>query len=304
MEKKFSNNLLYNIRKFANNNLYSKNYYVKTNLTFQTLFKNLNNYKNKKISSINRNNNIIKRIINKNLKKYNITSIKFYKKIVNGLIFDGKSHLISLFKDYLFLYDEIECLKRYYYKNEVKKKIKLFIKYYLNSYYKILYYNIYFRLGDCQNVIKNYYKLKAKLQKELRNSKNNNIQQTNINCNYKNEEKIINTHLKFNSNSLILSKITPDEMIINYDDFQIKEDKLKNKYLNNKNLSLKNNKEKKYKLRNIINLNLSYDETINSLIKNLSKKNVDKLKDKKITNQNNINYIKRNNIQDFQLLKF
>ena len=308
MEKKFSNNLLNNIKKLSNNICYNK-YSVKNNLTFQILFKNLNNYKiNKKNFSVKKNyNKTIKKIINKNLKKYNITPIKFNKKIVNGLIFDGKSHLISLFKDYLFWYDEIECLKRFYYKNEVKSKIKTFINYYLNSYYKILFYNIYLRLGDCQNVLKNYYKLKTKLQNEIRNSQNNNNQKININDNNKIEEKIINTHLRFNSNSLILSKITPEEMIINYDDFQQKDENLNIDYLDNKNLSTKKNKEKKYKLRNIIKLNLSYDETIKSLIQNLSKKKINKTKTKKILNQNNINYIKRNNnnnLKDFQLFKF
>ena len=57
MEKKFSNNLLNNIKKLSNNNYYNK-FSLKNNLTFQILFKNLNNYKtNKKNFSIKKNYN-------------------------------------------------------------------------------------------------------------------------------------------------------------------------------------------------------------------------------------------------------
>ena len=66
MEKKFSNNLLNNIKKLSNNNYYNK-FSLKNNLTFQILFKNLNNYKtNKKNFSIKKNyNKTIKKIIYK-----------------------------------------------------------------------------------------------------------------------------------------------------------------------------------------------------------------------------------------------
>ena len=77
-------------------------------------------YYNTKKNNLTAENDYISysKIIKLNLKKHNITPQKFEKKIINGLIFDGKSHVISLFKDLLFWNDDVECFKRVYKKKE------------------------------------------------------------------------------------------------------------------------------------------------------------------------------------------
>ena len=132
-----------------------------------------------KIINIKRKENsykilIIKKIMNNNLKKHNST-ISFYNKgKITSLIFDGKFHYVSLFKDYLFWDDEVECLKQYYNKKESIIMLKKFINYYNTIYNSLNIYCIFFHLGDCNNALFNYYSQKIRLQKSIFENFNNN----------------------------------------------------------------------------------------------------------------------------------
>ena len=215
-------------------------------------------------------------IIIKNLKKYN-SSISYYnKEKIASLIFDGKFHYVSIFKDYLFWDDEVECLKKYYKINESTVKINQFINYYCTIYNSLNIYCIYFHLGDCKEVILKYYRKKIKLQQSIIENKNKIINDKNKIKKNKNKkiEKIIETHTKLISQSLNLSKVTPDELIL---------DKKNNKDISKINtIQTTRTNSKIFKSRNDGDLLLikkenkikefSHDETIKFLIKNLTHK--------------------------------
>ena len=101
----------------------------------------LDKFINKKYS---KNNQII---IN-NLKKHNSSISNYNKEKITSLIFDGKFHYVSIFKDYLFWDDEVECLKKYYKKEEIIPIMNKFINYYCTVYNSLNIYCIYFHLGE------------------------------------------------------------------------------------------------------------------------------------------------------------
>ena len=53
-------------------------------------------------------------VINDNLLKYNISSKKFNDDIIDDIIFNGKKHIVSVFKDYLILDDSCDFISKYY----------------------------------------------------------------------------------------------------------------------------------------------------------------------------------------------
>ena len=53
-------------------------------------------------------------VINYNLLKYNISSKKFNDDIIDDIIFNGKKHIVSVFKDYLILDDSCDFISKYY----------------------------------------------------------------------------------------------------------------------------------------------------------------------------------------------
>ena len=225
----------------------------------------------KYINKYSKNNQII---IN-NLKKHNSSITYYNKEKITSLIFDGKFHYVSIFKDYLFWDDNVECLKKYYKKNESILLINQFINYYSTIYNSLNIYCIYFNLGDCKDVILEYYRKKIKLQQSIIKSVNKNMKKDkNTIERNKNKiiEKLIETHTKLSSQSLNLSKFTPDELIldkINIEDISkintIQTTTTNSKIFKSRNegdllLIKKENKSKEF----------SYDETIKLLIKNLT----------------------------------
>ena len=255
-------------------------------------------YNNKKNNLTAENDYISKsKIIKKNLKKHNITPKKFEKKIINGLIFDGKSHVISLFKDLLFWNDDVECFKRIYKKKESIYKIKKFEEFYRLNYNSLKIFPIFFHLGDCSKVLFKYYQIKYKLQKEIiKEKKRRKNKILNFLLDKKKEKfsKIINiqsqSHCKVTSLSLNLSKENLND-INKYNDIYSmkKENNLSNKKITTRNLE-KNN------------LSFSYDDdTVKSILKNLTK-NFSQTNNNNnnilINNINNLN--NRNNNQHYK----
>ncbi len=263
-----------------------------------------NFFKNKKNLTVDNDYISKSRIIKKNLKKYNTTPIKFEKKIINGLIFDGKSHLISIFKDLLFWNDDVECFKRLYNKKECVNKIKKFEEFYRVNYNSLKIFPIFFHLGECNKVFFKYYQLKYKLQKEIIKEKKRKKNKLLDYINDKKKEKyslIIKiqsqSHNKLTSLSLNLSKenlndIHKNENVNDIDNeaYNIIDDNLSSKNLIFNNQTRNDNKN---------NLSFSFDnDTVKSILKNLTKtifpkENSNTIINNNINNQyhNNYNYL-------------
>jgi len=64
------------------------------------------------------------------IKKYIHMSLNYNKYITNNIIFNEKTHLVSIFKEYLIIDDEAEFLKRYYKKDEILTRLPKFFEFY------------------------------------------------------------------------------------------------------------------------------------------------------------------------------
>lgn len=67
------------------------------------------------------------------IKQHNFTKEQYLLQMVNDLLFNEKSHLVSKFKDHLIYNDSSEFLKRYYKKKETKRKLYRILDYYERS---------------------------------------------------------------------------------------------------------------------------------------------------------------------------
>ena len=61
---------------------------------------------------------------------------RYNKIIMDNIIFNEKSHIVSIFKDFLIIYDNNDFLKRYYTKSEIDIRLPRYFEYY-ESYSKI-----------------------------------------------------------------------------------------------------------------------------------------------------------------------
>lgn len=60
-----------------------------------------------------------------------LTGMDYYNiKVVNDIIYNDDTHLVSLFKDYLILDDISEFLKRYYWKDESSPRLSKIYSFY------------------------------------------------------------------------------------------------------------------------------------------------------------------------------
>ena len=263
-----------------------------------------NNY-NKKIpikkisnSRIKKQLNIIKtkqflkekKILNNNLLKYNTIPTKFNNYIIQGLIFDGKSREISTFKDLLFWNDEIECLKQFYSILESKMLMRKYIDFY-NSFYNFLnIYPIYFRIGDCKEVMIGNYRRKKRYQNQIKKMRNNKQikykeKEENISLIIKNSsnEKINKNNEEYKHEKIISQSFTfsPDELLLNVNQ--------------NENMKNGNNKKSLVNTRNLYekyNIFANSFDTIKSIVRNLSNKEIKKKK-----NENKLFKLKIKNVE-------
>ena len=123
--------------------------------------------------------NIEKKIINSNLQKYNIYKSQYDTMKINSIIFNKKTHYLSLFKDYIIWNDITELLQIYYH-NHI---IKIYFKKYFKP--KELFYTICYIHKKLNNIMllnkktnQNFIKLKKdekenQLKKEFSNILNN-----------------------------------------------------------------------------------------------------------------------------------
>ena len=109
------------------------------NIKSQFLQIKIDNYENKD-KTIKKNNlstqDIIKKIFKKFNKKYNTMPKKYNLIIIDNIIFNDKSHIVSVFKDLLINHDFNDFLKRFYTREESDIRLPKYFEYY-NLYSKI-----------------------------------------------------------------------------------------------------------------------------------------------------------------------
>ena len=145
------------------------------------LFSKNSNKKNQKNTNVPQSRNLQKRKITqyqyyafkKIIKKY--INPKYYTvNIINNIIYNEKSHIVAIFKDYLILDDTSEFLKRYYKVYESIIRLPKFYEYY-NTYSKI--YPNYTSLHEGKYIYKNILKKQRMIdiqeQMVIKNKQNN-----------------------------------------------------------------------------------------------------------------------------------
>ncbi len=79
---------------------------------------------------------LITKIFKKFNRKYNTMPKRYNQTIIDNIIFNEKSHIVSIFKDLLINYDFNDFLKRFYKKSESAVRLPKYFEYY-NLYSKI-----------------------------------------------------------------------------------------------------------------------------------------------------------------------
>lgn len=108
------------------------------------------------------------------LSKYTSIFSSYNTNIINNIIYNEKSHIVALFKDYLILDDTSEFLKRYYTHSESDVRLPKFYEYY-ETYSKI--YPNYTSLEEGKYIYRNIQKkqrmidLQEKMEMEEKNNK-------------------------------------------------------------------------------------------------------------------------------------
>ena len=132
--------------------------------------------------------------------KYKTDEQIFDANIIDNIIFNDRTHLVTQFKDYLIAFEDFDFLKRYYTKEELKIKLKKIVNYYKKHILlfpnysvfpesKIIYKNINFKQKILDNIDYNN-KKRSKLS--------DNENKTNMMKNLNSKESTDN--LVFNSN--------------------------------------------------------------------------------------------------------
>lgn len=73
------------------------------------------------------------RLAGKRRKKYNATQNTWNVRVIDDIIYNEKSHIVSVFKDFLIYDDNSEFLKRYYFHYESVPRLPKIIDYYIHS---------------------------------------------------------------------------------------------------------------------------------------------------------------------------
>ena len=126
-------------------------------------------------------------------KKYNVMPKRYNMTIIDNIIFNEKSHIVSIFKDLLINYDYNDFLKRFYTKKESAVRLPKYFEYY-NLYSKIFpnytsipegkyfYINIQKkqRMIDLQENLENEKSKEKKLKKVKKKEKDVNVFNTSV----------------------------------------------------------------------------------------------------------------------------
>ena len=277
MKEKISKSFNSNSTKCSNNNNYNKS---NRKLSINTLLF-MNNKEKNFFPSNNKNNNQItslkqiERIVNLKFKKLYLIDNNFYNtKIINEIIFNESTHIVSLFKEILINDDNSEFFQNYYNIENSKKILPKIYEYYIAC--SVIFPNyvilpeskyIYKNIQRKQRVIDNQQELEDKMEREKRNIYNN-----NNNFRYFDEEPDDTVFTTEAFDSILNQTNTSEAKRI----FGIKDSYYKrNNSSIDKIIKLIEDGEKKKSKKKIINMNL--------------KKNI-KIKKKNISNNKNNNY--------------
>ena len=127
----------------------------------------MNNYKYKKIIIyLMKKNDYEKLIFTKLYTKYKIDNTIYSSNVIENILFNDKSHLVSKFKDYLIMDDIFEYFQRYYNSKESFLVLQKILNYYSK---KNMQYPNYSRLREADIILKNI-NSKRQMIKNLENS--------------------------------------------------------------------------------------------------------------------------------------
>ena len=102
-------------------------------------------------------------------KKYNCTKAKYDSYIINNILRNENCHIVTLFKDILLNYSNLEFFTKFYKINKIKRllrEIYIFYKNYFSFYCKPIFNQISFNI-----LLRNYFENKAKYFLNIENSK-------------------------------------------------------------------------------------------------------------------------------------
>ena len=263
------------------------------------IFNNLSNFKKSKLST----HSLIAKIFKKFNRKYNIMPKRYNSTIIDNIIFNEKSHIVSRFKDLLISYDFSDFLKRFYTKNESAVRLPKYFEYY-NLYSKIFpnytsipegkyfYINIQKkqRMIDLQENMENE---KSKEKKQKKNNKkeiilnvfNTSVINSILNRTNKEEMEIlfdVNFENTMEEEDKFVDQI--NNLVNNINSYEVKED-----YYIDYNYESKDKKNNKKEIISpLMNININYI--------NFNKFNDVKTNSVSFNNQNNKNNILFNKI--------
>ena len=264
------------------------------------IFNNIANFKKSKLST----QSLILKIFRKFNRKYNIMPKRYNSTVIDNIIFNEKSHIVSKFKDLLISYDFNDFLKRYYTKKESAVRLPKYFEYY-NLYSKIcpnytsipegkyFYINIQKkqRMIDLQENMENEKSKERKLKKANKkeivlNVFNTSVINSILNRTNKEEMEMlfdVNLDNTMEEEDKFANKI--NKLINNINSYEIKED-----YYIDYNYESKNDKKnnKKEIISPLMNININYI--------NFNKFNDVKTNSVSFNNQNNKNNILFNKI--------
>ena len=235
-----------------------------------SIFNNIANFKKSKLST----EALILKIFRKFNRKYNIMPKRYNSTVIDNIVFNEKSHIVSQFKDLLISYDFNDFLKRFYTKKESAVRLPKYFEYY-NLYSKIFpnytsipegkyfYINIQKkqRMIDLQENMENEKSKERKLKKTNKKEIELNVFNTSVInsiLNRTNKEEMemlfdVNLDNTMEEEDKFANKI--NKLINNINSYEIKED-----YYIDYNYESKNDKKnnKKEIISPLMNININY----------------------------------------------
>ena len=249
-------------------------------------------------------NDFEKLIFSKLYSKYKVDNTIYALNVIDNIIFNERSHLVSTFKDYLILDDEFEFLKRYYNSNDSQIRLKNFLNYYSKN--QILFPN-YSCLKEANIILKNIFN-KQQMAENLENSiKQRKKQKINFNSNENLSNTVFNSKVYdsiINDSQNCISIFSNDKESLNNGNIIDSKNKKENdiyKLINHfeevdpdNTLSFRNKKDKILKLDNSLTNELNLNENNNDNYQLTDVRKYEKIYKKKKTPNNSLN--KRTNI--------
>ena len=246
-------------------------------------------YSNNLIKSKHNKRTLENIIHQKLMNKYRLMPNNYNSNIIDNIIYNEKTHIVSLFKEYLILDDKGDFLKRYYNKYESYLRLPKFFEFY------VLYSKI-FPNYTCIEEGKYFYKNIQQKQKMInmiekmemeKKLKNDNLISNNINISITDSEKSIQ---KVFSTCVIdsLLNITNDEgmnILFNINKNNIKQEEIN--FVNDVGILIDEINKCKHNNGLNKNKNTKIHNNIINLIKNKNNKNFTKIKNMNNNDTNN-----------------